>query len=161
MCKLVVRREKEYENITKPGKQKVEGSTIGYAEFYDNEGKRVWTCVTLENAGPSTDTPGQDKRIVARSYVCKYSATSVTLPKNAKGLGILLCRTDDNGAFEKRRILVHIGNYPQDTEGCLLLGSSTTGKGTINESTRACEKFYSLVEQYGIENLTIELHEIS
>jgi hypothetical protein len=52
-------------------------------------------------------------------------------------------------------ILIHIGNYPKDTEGCLLVGKNSV-KGAVLESTATFKKLYEtlLKDRY---NLTIEI----
>ncbi|MDR1090100.1 MAG: DUF5675 family protein [Prevotella sp.] len=52
-------------------------------------------------------------------------------------------------------ILIHIGNYPKDTEGCLLVGKNNVN-GAVMESTATFKKLYEtlLKDRY---NLTIEI----
>lgn len=42
-------------------------------------------------------------------------------------------------------VLIHIGNYPQDTEGCILVGYNTK-KGAVMNSTQAFWKLYDLLK---------------
>lgn len=42
------------------------------------------------------------------------------------------------------RILLHAGNAPADTQGCILLGSNTT-PGRLTASRQACEHLYHLL----------------
>lgn len=45
-------------------------------------------------------------------------------------------------------ILIHIGNYTTDTEGCLLVGTSrNTSKGTISNSTTAFWQLYEILDE--------------
>lgn len=52
-------------------------------------------------------------------------------------------------------ILIHIGNYPKDTEGCLLVGNNSV-KGAVMNSTATFKKLYEtlLKDRY---NLTITI----
>ncbi len=62
-------------------------------------------------------------------------------------------------SFRNRRILIHIGNYPQDTEGCLLFGYKR-GNGAVFESTECIKDFFELVQKEGVENFTLIIKEI-
>ncbi|WP_394908911.1 DUF5675 family protein [uncultured Helicobacter sp.] len=154
-----LQRIKEFENIKKPNKTKIEGSTLGEFIVTNEKGNKVFSCFTIENAGPSTDTPNQDKRIVAREYKLYWTESSVTLPKEY-GRKCLSLYTDSLPSFKNRRIHIHIGNYPQDTEGCILLNHRSLGNGIGSESTRAVKEFYDLVSREGVENFTLVVKEI-
>lgn len=165
--KCILQRVKEFDSVQKRADDCTkEPSTIGKFEVYAENGKCVLECYCVENGGESTDTPNLDKRIVAREYKLKWTTTSIALPRKYKnkdkktGQGLLLY-TDELPSFEKRRILIHIGNYPQDTLGCLLLCKYWNGKtGYANNSTLAVEAFYDLVAKEGVENFTLEIREI-
>ncbi|WP_066389550.1 DUF5675 family protein [Helicobacter himalayensis] len=163
MFHIILQRQKEYKNIQKPPKAgkvyKEEDSTIGSFKVFDDENKEVFSCFCVENIGPSTDTPRQDKRIIPRVYKLYWTQSSVSLPKEYAPR-VLSLYTDELPSFKERRIHIHIGNYPQDTEGCLLLNYADNGNGTGGRSTDAVRDFYALVEKAGVENFTLEVKEI-
>ena len=43
-------------------------------------------------------------------------------------------------------VLIHIGNYPKDTEGCILVGRNTV-KGGVLESRKTFLDFYDVLKQ--------------
>lgn len=165
MFLITLQRKKEYASVQKPPNAKTgrvyktEPSTIGELIVENESGEIIFACVTCENGGPSTDTPNQDKRIVARTYQLYWTESSVALPKEWKPKCISTY-TDALASHKGRRIHIHIGNYPQDTEGCLLLGQVDNGNGTIGASTQAVKDFYDLVSKHGIENFRLEVKEI-
>lgn len=42
-------------------------------------------------------------------------------------------------------VLIHIGNYPKDTDGCILVGKNTV-KGAVMESTATFKKLYDILK---------------
>lgn len=172
----ILQRIAEFNSVIKPNVSKVESSTIGIFEVFNEKKELVFKSFCVENGGESTDTPNQDKRIVARDYLLKWSPTTITIPpkyrtkSNISKAGKakeefldkgLLLYTNEIPSFEKRRILIHIGNYPQDTEGCLLLCKYWNKKsGFANNSTLAVCEFYDLVANFGAENFTLTIKEI-
>lgn len=48
-------------------------------------------------------------------------------------------------------VLIHVGNYPKDTEGCLLVGLEK-GDGMILKSKSAFKKLYSLLKEVDDRN---------
>lgn len=165
MLTITLQRKKEYDNVEKPPNAKTgrvyktESSTIGELVVTDEKGAQLFKCCTCENGGPSTDTPNQDKRIVARTYQLYWTESGVALPKEWKPK-CLSTYTDERKEHKGRRIHIHIGNYPQDTEGCILLGYADNGNGTIGSSTDAVKNFYDLVQKHGVENFRLQVREI-
>lgn len=165
---LLLERISEHKDIKKPNSDKLEDSTIGQITLTDTDGKEHFKCFCCENIGPSTNTPKQDKRILPGVYYLEWTDTTKNqglvkqYPKfklqNNRNKAIWLKSSSLEG-FEKRRILIHTGNYPQDTEGCLLFGYNTSN-GTISSSAVCIKDFYELVETIGIDNITLEIKEI-
>lgn len=53
-------------------------------------------------------------------------------------------------------ILIHIGNYPKDTEGCLLVGKNTV-KGAVMESTATFNTLYPILKDAAKAGKKIEI----
>lgn len=158
---LKVKRESEHKGILY--KNKKEDSTLGSVVLEDVNGKELWKGYSLENIGPSTDTPNQDRRIVAREYQLEWTAT--TKNSNSK-LGkfrnkALLVTCKELPSFRHRRILIHTGNYPQDTEGCILLGKGVDKKqGIILKSVDAINELFAILEKLSIKEVSLKVEEI-
>lgn len=161
MYKLVLQRLKEYKNV-KDLKGKVEDSTIGSIKLFDDD-KVLFEGYTCENIGPSTDKPRQDKRIIARTYDLEWTTTT---KNDNKTLGkwqnnaILLTCDKELPNFRNRRILIHTGNYPSNTEGCILVGEEQTNSGAVSKSVVAIIRLFNLIEKIGIDNVKLEVNEI-
>lgn len=183
---LLVQRKKEYKNVNTPGSDKIEDSTISNVrlikEKTDTQEEQVlFKCYCCENIGPSTDTPKQDKRIVARDYKLRWSSSGVNgglkkyhpdwaansergkklITDGTTGSNIVIWLTSpENPNFANRRIHIHIGNGPASTFGCLLFGNTDNENGTVGQSTAAIYEFFNIVEKIGIENITLSIKEI-
>ena len=162
-----LQRNAYFKGVKQP-KGKIENVTIGHLILQDSDsGEVLFESSTLENGAPSTDERGLDRRIVARDYTLKWfdSTKNNNLAKrykeferpNNRSLAIQL-HTDAVQGFDKRYILIHIGNYAQDTEGCILLGEGGKG-GIIGNSAMICAHFMRVCQKIGIENITFRILE--
>lgn len=162
MYKLELQRRKEYKNV-KDLKGKVEDSTIGTLQLFDENEVSLFKGFTCENIGPSTDKPRQDKRIIARTYDLEWTTTTKnsnnTLGKWQNNAILLTCDKELPN-FRNRRILIHTGNYPSDTEGCILVGEEQTNSGAVSKSVVAIIRLFNLIEKIGIDNIKLEVNEI-
>lgn len=170
---ILIKRISEHQNIQKPNNPKIENSTLGELSVHKVISgvlaPPIFTCYTCENEGESTDTPNQDKRIIARKYNLEWtdSSKNASLAKhypkykleNGRNRAIWITCDDVLPSFRNRRILIHVGNYPQDTEGCILLGK-VKGAGVVSQSVECCKEFFECLEKIGIENTTLEIIEI-
>lgn len=163
-----LQRSAYFSKVKQPKRGGYEDVTLGDLTLADEDGKVLFTCKTLENGGPSTDTPNQDRRIVARDYSLtwfnstKNKSVAKRYPRfareNGRNLAIQL-HTRELPAFSKRYILIHSGCYAEDTEGCVLLGLEKHD-GYILKSVDAVVAFYDILERIGIENVTFRIKEI-
>lgn len=180
MLNIVIQRKKEYKNVKKNDNDKnAETSTVGELRVYDEKGENIFSCFTLENKGESTSESGQDKRILAGVYYLRWTSSSTNsglaikydywkkanhlekIKDGTQGKNIavwVMSNTIEN--HNKRRILIHIGNSPQDTLGCILCGYINGNNGKIGNSTKAINDLFLLFEKYGIENFKLTIKEI-
>ena len=102
----------------------------------------------LEPAGPSTTKSGLDRRIPAGTYnVIKNTGSKYGL------------RLYNDQVPQSRAILMHIGNYPGDTEGCLLPGSSI-GPNFVGGSGPMINQIMNYFNQTGYTGATITIYDI-
>lgn len=168
--KIKLTRLVEVANAYNP--KKPEPATIGRLEVIDTESKDkvLATFYTCENGGPSTDTAMQDKRIVSRDYDLEWTDSSKNgalarkYPEYKMGdrnKAIWVTCDEALPYFRKRRILVHSGNYANDTEGCILVGKAkNTTKGFVSNSVQAIYELFKLIEKLGIENCYLRVMDI-
>lgn len=159
-----IKRFKEIKEVRKPNVKKVEPATLSHLTVYDEKTpkKTLFKCYVMENGGPSTDVRGQDKRILPGNYNLYKTPSSVCLPKIYKGHAISLYRKGEkDDYFKKRKIHIHIGNYPQDSEGCLL--PAYKFDKTLNrtlESNPCVRDLYTLLYSLGLDNCILRMIEI-
>ena len=106
--------------------------------------------VFLEPAGPSTTTPNQNKRIPEGQYDIE-SYSSKAYPDNF--------RLSNSDVSKSRKILIHTGNYPKNTLGCLLPGSSF-GKNAAWSSGQNFNGLRSIIKTIGPENTRLNINNV-
>lgn len=180
MYKILIQRIEYYKGVAQSNGTK-EDTTIGTLSLTDDNGVILWRCFTLENGGESTDTPNQDKRIVARDYKLRWSSSNMNKSLSKKypqwarksQLGDNLVKDGTTGeaivawlttnevqGFNQRRILIHIGNTAKDTKGCILLGYKNNKNGSIGTSADCVKDFFTKLNEIGIENTILQIKEI-
>lgn len=127
-------------------------------------------CDTLEDVDRSLtqsmsleDIKNIKKKSITAIPTGKYEVTlSVQSPKFSKYTQYEFCkgylpRLIDVPGFEG--VLVHIGNFPSDTDGCVLVGKNTK-KGMVTDSTNTFKTLYSKLKEVSDKNekiyITIE-----
>jgi hypothetical protein len=112
---VIVTAKKVYNNLATIIVNRIkdsEKSTLGKYTIYKYPYRNASGYI-LEPAGPSTSKRNQDQRIPPGEYLVQ--------PYNSGNHPSTYIVTNEE-VPEDRRILIHIGNYHTDTEGCLLPG---------------------------------------
>lgn len=123
----------------------IHDGTIGKLTIMD-DGKRLFECFTLEPAGPDTTERGKDRRIPAGRYQMQWHASS-----RQKRMCPLLW---SESVPKDRYILIHTGNCPQETSGCILVGDGHNAAGVTN-SVRTYNSFFKICIGKHIEFIEI------
>ncbi len=110
--------------------------TLGRLSIFADNGKELFSCYTLEPRGDDEVRPGLDKRVPQGQYSLRWHDS----PRFKRRLLHIYNRQ----VPQERYILFHIGNYPKDTEGCILLGETCTDKGVLN-SRAAFNSFMAIM----------------
>ena len=123
--------------------------TIGKLTIMD-DGKRLFECFTLEPAGGDTTQRGKDRRIPAGRYLMQWYAS----PSQKR-----MCPLLWNESVPKDRyILIHPGNFPKDTAGCILVGDGYSSAGVSN-SVQTYNSFFKICTGKHIEFVEISNEE--
>ena len=101
----------------------IKDGTLGKFELLFND-KIFLKGYTLEPAGPDTTARGKDRRMPEGIY-------DVFWHHSARFNRVLPVLYNEK-VPKDRCILIHAGNYPKDTEGCILLGSTFSDEGVFN-----------------------------
>ncbi|WP_221254792.1 DUF5675 family protein [Campylobacter sp. 19-13652] len=104
--------------------KEIDDGTIGKFKLLDDKGNVWLEGYTLEPAGDDTTKAGKDRRIPAGEYSIDWHNS----PKFKRRLP----RLSSALVPKSRQILIHAGNYPKDTTGCVLVGESYNNAGVFN-----------------------------
>ncbi len=107
----------------------------------------------LERPGPDTTQPGLRKRIPEGSYQLQWQ-TATNLPGVRPYLPVPWLY--NLHVPDTRYIYVHNGNFPHNTDGCLLIGTSRL-ENMVGASVEALLKFKIYLERVGIENVILRI----
>lgn len=123
----------------------IHDGTIGKLEA-EQDGQKIFSCFTLEPAGGDTTQSGKDRRIPAGRYQMQWHNS----PSQKR-----ICPLLWNESVPKERyILIHPGNYPQDTAGCILVGDGHNAAGVTN-SVQTYNSFFKICVGKHIEFVEI------
>jgi len=123
--KVIITRFKEINDGTIGKFQVLEGSTV------------LMSCFCLEPAGPDTTESGKDRRIPKGNYkIVEHDSQ-----RYQRKLPLIY----NENVPKSRAILIHGGNFPKDTLGCVLLGETYNNQGVLN-SQPMLKKFLSIVK---------------
>lgn len=125
-----------------------ENSTISTFEVSGSSIKGYF----LERPGPDTTVSNQNKRIPEGSYKIKWHNSSLPGVKLHNPVPILY----NSQVPQSRAILIHNGNYPRNSKGCLLIGSSK-GLDFVGGSVPKLAELKAFIDSEGIENFTISI----
>lgn len=115
-------------------------------------------CYTLEDPHHDVKIPGET-RIPAGIYTLGLRKVGGFHQRYKHTFGcdhFGMIEVKDVPGFEY--ILMHIGNWPRDTEGCILVGQAA-GRDSISNSTSAYKAMYSIVGRalFDHKEVTLEI----
>lgn len=107
----------------------------------------------LERPGPDTTQSGLRLRIPEGSYRLQWHNSNIDSVKRYNPVPLLY----NNVVPQGRYILIHNGNYPRDTDGCLLVGQ-TRGTDFVGESVAMLRKLTEFLQRGGIETIQLSIN---
>jgi len=110
----------------------------------------------LEREGPDTLERNQKKRIVEGIFNLKW-ATSTSNSSLRRDLPLPWLYNSDVPA--DRGIYIHVGNYPRNSDGCLLIGSGrdSLDPDKVINSRNSLNRLKKFLNRVGIENVKIRI----
>ncbi|GAB2588321.1 DUF5675 family protein [Nitrincola alkalisediminis] len=107
----------------------------------------------LELEGPDTLERNQRKRIVEGIFRLKWQTT--TGNRSLRG-DLPLPWLYNSDVPADRRIYIHVGNKPENSDGCLLIGSDRKTDEVTN-SRNSLNRLKKFLNRVGIENVKIRI----
>lgn len=129
-----------------------DNSTVSEFTIHDARDDEAASGYFLERPGPDTTESGQRKRIPEGDYQLRWHTTSLQSVKKFNPVPLLY----NDEVPESRHILIHNGNYPRDTDGCLLVGSSRK-TDFVGSSQPHYRKLLRYLRRVGIDNVTLRI----
>lgn len=168
MYKIILTRLIEVANAHNP--KKPEGSTLGQFQIFDENERKIFDCFTIENAGPSSNVRGSDKRILPGEYYLEWcdSGTNASLAKKFPKWKLpngrnktLWIKSKTIPDFDGRLVRIHVANYSNDVEACIGLGYYKNDKlGHISQSIVCMNDFQNLMEKLDLKNVSFIIKDI-
>tara|TARA_R110001583_G_scaffold153603_5_gene305323 strand:+ start:71 stop:922 length:852 start_codon:yes stop_codon:yes gene_type:complete len=106
------------------------------------------TGFTLERPGPDTTTPNMRLRIPAGTY-------NVYLHYGSAYKNVL--KLSNKQVSASRSILIHNGNYPKNTDGCILVGSSRR-TDFVGGSVKKLNEIRAVFSDLEVGNIKVRIH---
>ncbi len=122
-------------------------STISAFHIPDAKEGELSSGFFLEPKGPSTEKSGQNQRIPEGNYnIENHNGTDYqNVPK-----------LFNDKVSKERAILIHNGNYPKNTRGCLLVGDSK-GNNYVGNSVKTLGRMNNYINSKGHSNIKINI----
>ena len=130
--------------------------TIGALQYrFDGEDRFTYLCDCLE---PKAINWSIQKKIKGKTAIPegRYKVEVRYSPRFRKCMPYL------RGVPEFEGVMFHVGNYPRDTEGCILLGRDFSHNGVIERSQECFKKFMQIIERNLSldKNITVEVRSV-
>jgi Family of unknown function (DUF5675) len=127
-------------------------STIAIPSASASAGELVSGYI-LERPGPDTTQSGRRLRIPDGTYNVQWAASSATPSLNSQAP---LPWIYNSSVSASRRIYIHHGNFPSNTDGCLLTGTGRS-KDMVTGSVTALTKLKAYLSRVGVENVQVRI----
>lgn len=128
-------------------------STIGELRIPDAQNSELRAAYVLERPGPDTTQSGRRLRVPEGTFNLKWQGTT-TLRGIEKYLPVPWLHNAQ--VADSRYIYIHNGNYPRNTDGCLLVGSSRS-KDMVGNSGDTLIALKAYLNRVGIENVLLRI----